>query len=300
MIESKLVSLLGEKNVLKDEPMKNHTTFKIGGKADFVVFPENEEQIIAVLNLLKSENIPATVLGNGSNILVGDGGIDGVVIIIGKNMKNAEINGTTVKAQCGILLSRIANLAYENSLTGLEFASGIPGSLGGALYMNAGAYGEELCTVVKDVTFIDKDNNIKTIEAKNCDFGYRRSVFMENGAVITSCTLSLKEGNKEDIKAKTDDLKERRVSKQPLDKPSAGSTFKRPEGYFAGTLIEQSGLKGFTIGGAQVSEKHAGFVINTGNATAKDVLSLIEHIQKTVYEKFGVTLCPEVKMIGKF
>ena len=231
---------------------------------------------------------------------MGDGGIDGVVIIIGKNMKNAEMNGTTIKAQCGILLSRIANLAYENSLTGLEFASGIPGSLGGALYMNAGAYGEELCAVVKDVTFIDKDNNIKTIEAKNCDFGYRHSVFMENGAVITSCTLSLKEGNKEDIKAKTDDLKERRVSKQPLDKPSAGSTFKRPEGHFAGTLIEQAGLKGFSIGGAQVSEKHAGFVINTGNATAKDVLSLIEHIQKTVYEKFGVTLCPEVKMIGKF
>ena len=300
MIETKLVSLLGEKNVLKDEPMKNHTTFKIGGKADFVVFPETEEQIIAVLNLLKSENIPATVLGNGSNILVGDGGIDGVVIIIGKNMKKAEINGTTVKAQCGILLSRIASLAYENSLTGLEFASGIPGSLGGALYMNAGAYGEELCTVVKDVTFIDKDNNIKTIDKKDCDFGYRHSVFMDNGAVITSCTLSLKEGNKDDIKAKTDDLKERRTSKQPLDKPSAGSTFKRPEGYFAGTLIEQSGLKGFTIGGAQVSEKHAGFVINTGNATAKDVLSLIEHIQKTVYEKFGVTLCPEVKMIGKF
>lgn len=300
MIESKLVSLLGENNVLKDEPMKNHTTFKIGGNADFVVFPENEEQIIAVLNLLKSENIPATVLGNGSNILVGDDGIDGVVIIIGKNMKNAEINGTTVKAQCGILLSRIANLAYENSLTGLEFASGIPGSLGGALYMNAGAYGEELCAVVKDVTFIDKDNNIKTIDKKDCDFGYRHSIFMDNGAVITSCTLSLKEGNKDDIKAKTDDLKERRVSKQPLDKPSAGSTFKRPTGYFAGTLIEQSGLKGFTIGGAQVSEKHAGFVINTGNATAKDVLSLIEHIQKTVYEKFGVTLCPEVKMIGKF
>ena len=166
--------------------------------------------------------------------------------------------------------------------------------------MNAGAYGEELCSVVKDVTFIDKDNNIKTIDAKCCDFGYRHSVFMENGAVITSCTLSLKEGNKDDIKAKTDDLKERRVSKQPLDRPSAGSTFKRPEGHFAGTLIEQSGLKGFTIGGAQVSEKHAGFVINTGNATAKDVLSLIEHIQKTVYEKFGVTLCPEVKMIGKF
>ena len=300
MIENKLISLLGEENILKDEPMKNHTTFKIGGNADFVVFPENEEQIIALLNLSKSENIPVTVLGNGSNILVGDDGIEGLVIIIGKNMKKAEICGTTVKAQCGILLSRLAGLIYENSLTGFEFASGIPGSLGGALYMNAGAYGEELCAIVEDVTFIDKDNNIKTIKGCECDFGYRRSIFMENEAIITSCTLSLKKGNKEDIKAKTEDLKERRFSKQPLDKPSAGSTFKRPTGHFAGTLIEQAGLKGYTVGGAQISEKHAGFVVNTGNATAKDVLAVMEHAKKTVFEKFGVTLCPEVKMIGKF
>ena len=300
MIENKLISLLGEKNVLKDEPMKNHTTFKIGGNADFVAFPENEEQIIALLNLAKTENIPLTVLGNGSNILVGDGGIEGLVIIIGKNMKNAEFDGVTVKAQSGILLSRLASLIYEKSLTGFEFASGIPGSLGGALYMNAGAYGEELSLIVKDVTFIDKDNNIKTIDKKDCGFGYRHSVFMENGGIITSCTLSLKNGNKEEIKAKTDDLKERRVSKQPLDKPSAGSTFKRPTGYFAGALIEEAGLKGFKIGGAQISEKHAGFVVNTGNATAKDVLSVIEHAQKTILEKFGVFMEPEVKMIGKF
>ena len=166
MIENKLISLLGEKNVLKDEPMKNHTTFKIGGNADFVAFPENEEQIIALLNLAKTENIPLTVLGNGSNILVGDGGIEGLVIIIRKNMKNAEFDGVTVKAQSGILLSRLASLIYEKSLTGFEFASGIPGSLGGALYMNAGAYGEELSLIVKDVTFIDKDNNIKTIDKK--------------------------------------------------------------------------------------------------------------------------------------
>ncbi len=300
MIENKLISLLGENNVLKNEPMKNHTTFKIGGQADFVVFPENNEQIIALLTLSKSENIPLTILGNGSNILVGDKGIDGIVAITTRNMKKAEIDGETVYAQSGILLSRLANLIYEKSLTGFEFASGIPGSLGGAIYMNAGAYGEEMSNIVKDVTFIDKENNIKTISAFDCDFGYRHSCFMENDCVILGCTLTLKKGNKEEIKSKTEDLKERRFSKQPLNMPSAGSTFKRPTGHFAGALIEEAGLKGFKIGGAEISEKHAGFVVNTGNATAKDVLDVIEHTQKTIYEKFKIKLSPEVKMIGKF
>ena len=300
MIENKLISLLGEKNVIKNEPMKNHTTFRIGGEADYAVFPENEEQIASVLRFAKSEDIPLTVLGNGSNVLVGDKGMRGIVMIISKNMSGAEVNGERVKAKSGILLSKLANIIYENSLCGFEFASGIPGSLGGAVYMNAGAYEEELSKAIEDVTYIDKDYNIKTIKNKECNFGYRHSIFMENNYIITGCTLLLKKGDKAEIKKKTDDLRERRVLKQPLDKASAGSTFKRPEGHFAGALIEQANLKGFGIGGAEISTKHAGFVINTGNATAEDVMGVIKHAQKTVKEKFGVTLEPEIKMIGQF
>ncbi|MBE7012293.1 MAG: UDP-N-acetylmuramate dehydrogenase [Ruminococcaceae bacterium] len=300
MIENKLISLLGEKNVLKDEPMKKHTTFKIGGNADFVVLPETAEQVVSVINLAKEENIPLTVLGNGSNVLVGDKGIRGIVMIISKNMSHIEIEGTRVRAGAGVLLSRLANVLYENSLKGFEFASGIPGSLGGAVYMNAGAYGEEMSGVVESVTYIDCENNIKTIPLCECDFGYRRSLFECHGGIVTECALRLDKGDKAEIKAKTDDLRERRVSKQPLDKPSAGSTFKRPEGYFAGALIEQANLKGFKIGGAEISEKHAGFVINNGNATAKDVLEVIEYAKKTVKEKFGVDLEPEIRILGEF
>lgn len=300
MIENKLISILGEKNVLKDEPMKKHTTFKIGGNADFVVFPETSEQIVSVISLAKEENIPLTILGNGSNVLVGDKGIRGIVVIISKNMSRIEVDGNKVRAGAGVLLSKLANVIYENSLKGFEFASGIPGSLGGAIYMNAGAYGEELSGVVESVTYIDCENNIKTIPLCECEFGYRHSLFECQGGIVTECTLCLEKGDKAEIKAKTDDLRERRTSKQPLDKPSAGSTFKRPEGYFAGALIEQSGLKGFRLGGAEISEKHAGFVVNLGDATAKDVLDVIKHAQKTVKEKFGVDLEPEVRIIGEF
>lgn len=300
MIKEKLISVLGEANVLADEPMRKHTTFKIGGNADFAVFPENEEQLSAVLSLAEEENIPLTIIGNGSNVLVGDKGIRGIVVIISKNMSRVEVDGNRVKAGAGVLLSRLANVIYDNSLTGFEFASGIPGSLGGAIYMNAGAYGEELSAVIEDVTFIDENKKIKTIPVCQCDFGYRHSVFEEKGGIVTGCTLCLEKGDKAEIKAKTDDLRERRVSKQPLDKPSAGSTFKRPEGYFAGALIEQSNLKGFRIGGAEISEKHAGFVVNTGNATAKDVMDVITHAQKVVKEKFGVDLEPEVRFLGEF
>ncbi len=299
MIENKLISILGEKNVLKNEPMRKHTTFKIGGNADFVVFPETSEQIVSVLVLAKEENIPVTILGNGSNVLVGDKGIRGIVVIISKNMSRIEIDGNKVRAGAGVLLSKLANVIYENSLKGFEFASGIPGSLGGAIYMNAGAYGEEISGIVESVTYIDCENNIKTIPLCECDFGYRHSLFECQGGIVTECTLCLEKGDKAEIKEKTEDLRERRTSKQPLDKPSAGSTFKRPEGYFAGALIEQSGLKGFKIGGAEISKKHAGFVVNNGNATAKDVLDVIKHAQKTVKEKFGIELEPEIRVIGE-
>ncbi len=297
---NKLISILGEDNVKLNEPMKNHTTFKIGGNADYVVFPENEEQIFAVLSLAKSENIPVTVLGNGSNVLVGDKGIRGIVMIIGKNMSRVTVIGEAVTAQSGILLSRLANIIYESSLKGFEFASGIPGSLGGAVYMNAGAYGEEIAPLIESVTYVDPASGIKTINGADCDFAYRRTFFTDKDYIITACTLKLKKGDKAQIKAKTDDLRERRTSKQPLDKPSAGSTFKRPEGYYAGALIEGAELKGTKIGGAEISPKHAGFVVNSNGATAKDVLNLIMHTQKTVEDKFGVKLEPEVKIIGEF
>ncbi len=297
---NKLISILGNGNVKCDEPMKNHTTFKIGGCADYAVFPENSEQIKAVLSLARSENVPVTVLGNGSNVLVGDKGIRGIVIIIGKNMSRVEIDGERVKAGSGVLLSKLANAIYGCSLTGFEFASGIPGSLGGAIYMNAGAYGEEIGPLVTEVTYIDPGEGIKTISGKDCDFGYRHTFFTDKDYIITECILELKKGEPSAIKAKTDDLKERRISKQPLDKPSAGSTFKRPVGHFAGALIEDAGLKGFKIGGAEISEKHAGFVINRGDATAEDVLNLIKYVQKTIYDKFGVEIEPEVKIIGEF
>ncbi len=298
MILTKIKSIVGE-NVKENEPMKNHTTFRIGGNADFAVFPENAQQIYALLNLAKDKDIPITVIGNGSNILVGDKGIRGMVILL-KNMNKISVSDTEIAAQSGALLSKIANVAFENSLTGFEFASGIPGSLGGAICMNAGAYGEEISSAVLNVTYVDPDCGVKTVSAKDCKFGYRHTLFTENNYIITDCTLSLTLGNKEEIKTKTEDLKERRTSKQPLDKPSAGSTFKRPEGHFAGALIEQANLKGYTVGKAQISEKHAGFIINIGGATAKDVSDLIKYTQKTVYDKFGVHLEPEVKFIGEF
>lgn len=297
---NKLISIVGESNVFPDEPMKNHTTFKVGGKADFVVMPENEEQLLTVLRLAKSENVPVTVVGNGSNLLVGDGGIRGIVILISRKMSNVTFDETAVTAQSGILLSQLAAKIAAKSLTGFEFASGIPGSLGGAAAMNAGAYGEEMSGVISDITYVDAENGVKTISAKDCNFGYRRTFFTGTDYIITKCTLKLKRGNPDEIRAKTEELRSRRLSKQPLDKPSAGSTFKRPEGYFAGALIQQANLKGFSIGGAKISEKHAGFIINDGGATAADILKLVKYTQKTVEEKFGVRLEPEVKIIGDF
>ncbi len=286
-------------DIKKNELMKNHTSFKIGGPADEFCEVKSVGEIKELIEYAKAKGICYTVIGNGSNLLVGDKGIRGLVIKIAKGFDNTEINGETITSESGILLSRLAKIALKNSLSGLEEVSGIPGTLGGAIYMNAGAYGGEMKKVVKRVTYLG-DGEIKTARGDELDFGYRKSMFSEKDLIILSAELELKKGDYDEIKSRMEDYKERRTSKQPITVPSAGSTFKRPEGYFAGKLIEDAGLKGFSLGGAEVSEKHSGFVVNTGDATAKDVLDLIEHIKNTVFEKFGVTLCEEVKKLGEF
>lgn len=297
-IKNKLISILGEENVFENEPMKNHTTFKTGGAAQFLVTPKCGEEIFSLITLLKNENIPYYIIGNGSNILVSDRGLFGVVILISQRMGDITVSGNEIMAGAGALLSRIAAKAYASSLSGFEFASGIPGSLGGAAAMNAGAYGEEMSGVIKSITYIDPACGIKTIKNSDCGFSYRHTFFTDTDFVIVSAVISLNHGDKAEIKAKTDDLRQRRTSKQPLSYPSAGSTFKRPEGHFAGALIENANLKGFKIGGAEVSEKHAGFIINKNNATSTDIINLIKKVRETVHEKSGVWLSPEVKLLG--
>ncbi len=283
--------------VLQNEPMNRHTTFKIGGAADFFAIPSTNEEVINTIKLCNSSQIPYTIVGNGSNLLVSDGGIGGVVIKPALNEIN--VSGTKITAGAGALLSRMANTACENGLSGMEFAAGIPGSVGGAIYMNAGAYGGEMKDVIISVTYADENGNIKTVSSDKLGFGYRKSIFTGTNCIILSCEAELCPDSREKIKAKMSELSAKRAEKQPLSMPSAGSTFKRPEGHFAGTLIEQAGLKGFSIGGAQVSEKHAGFVVNTGGATCENVVKLIEHIQKTVRDKFSVELEPEIKITGR-
>lgn len=293
---------LGKENVFLNEPMKNHTTFHIGGVADCFIKCSTFELVALAKNLCIENNIPLFVMGNGSNLLVSDDGIRGVVMQFGDNFCDAEIDFEkhTITAKSGIILSRLASLAQKNGFSGFECISGIPGTLGGALYMNAGAYEDEISNHVVSVTVLDEALNIKTLSNEECDFSYRSSVFMKKDMIILSAVLKFSPENPEIIKSRIQEYTQRRVSKQPIEKHSAGSTFKRPVGNFAGTLIEKSGLKGKTIGGASVSEKHAGFIINEGNATAKDVCKLIEYVQKTVKDKFDVELEPEVKFIGKF
>ena len=293
-------AILGKENVLIDEPMKKHTTFKIGGAADVFLLIETEEQLREVLKTIKENNIPYFVLGNGSNLLVGDKGIRGTVVCLYKKMDKICVDGERITAQCGAMLSRVASNAANAGLAGLEFASGIPGTIGGAVYMNAGAYGPEMKDVVESVRYMDKNGEIHTVSGTECGFGYRRSMFTNSDDIILGCTFKLKKAEKKEIRALMNELAERRVSKQPVDKASAGSVFKRPEGYFAGGLIEEAGLKGYAIGGAQVSEKHAGFIINKGDATAEDVLNLINYIKDIVYNKNNVVLETEIKMIGEF
>jgi UDP-N-acetylmuramate dehydrogenase len=299
-ITDALVNICGRENVYLNEPMMKHTSFRIGGPADWFVSPGDTEALCGTINLLKAENIPYFILGNGSNLLVSDDGYRGVVIQIGKNMSDIEINGSNVRAEAGALLSTAASRAAAASLTGMEFAGGIPGSIGGACVMNAGAYGGEMKDILKSVTALFKDGTVRKVPCEELELGYRSSALMKNGAIVLEAEMSLAEGDIEEIRRTMDDLRERRVSKQPLDLPSAGSTFKRPEGYFAGKLIMDSGLRGFAVGGAQVSEKHCGFVVNRGGATADDVMTLIRHVRKTVLDTFGVELVPEVRFLGEF
>jgi UDP-N-acetylmuramate dehydrogenase len=289
-----------EGQVLEQESMKKHTSFRIGGPADLFVLPETFEQTAQIVRICRENQAPFYVIGNGSNLLVSDQGYHGVVIQIYKNLSEVGVEGDTITAQAGAMLSVIAKRALEHSLTGFEFAAGIPGTIGGAAVMNAGAYGGELKDVLVEVTVLTGEGEIVTVPAEELQLGYRHSVIPQNGWIVLGAKLKLKKGDSEAIRSRMEELREQRVTKQPLDRPSAGSTFKRPEGHFAGKLIMDAGLRGFTVGGAQVSEKHCGFVINTGDATAADVYTLIQEVSKRVKAQTGVELEPEVKMLGEF
>ena len=284
------------KEVYINEPMKNHTSFRTGGPADVYVKADRAENIIKAIEMLKKENVEYTIIGNGSNLLVSDRGICGAVIEIGSMMNNISVEGEKMYAEAGALLSSLAAAAAENCLTGLEFASGIPGSVGGAVVMNAGAYDGEIKDAIDYADVIDNEGNILRLTKDELGLSYRHSAYYENGCTITGIYVKLKKGDPNEIRAKMQDLLARRRAKQPLEYPSAGSTFKRPPGYFAGSLIEECGLKGKTVGGAQVSEKHAGFVINKGGATCKDVLDLCKYCSDTVYKKKGVKLEMEIRV----
>lgn len=281
----------------ENEPMSRHTSFKIGGPADIFVRPASVDALaLAVAKCLECE-VPINVIGSGTNLLVSDLGVVGAVIFTGGLADVTNDGSEIIKCMAGAKVSRVCSIALENGLSGLEFAWGIPGSIGGAVYMNAGAYGGEMKNIVKQCTYITRSGELITLENKDIKFGYRSSVFHTNGGIIVSAVLALSYGDKNEIREKMDDLIGRRKEKQPLEFPSAGSTFKRPEGYFAGTLIEQCGLKGFSVGGAAVSEKHAGFVINKGGATCDDVLRLVDIIKQRVFDETGVSLECEIKML---
>lgn len=298
----KIVDKLKEKNlsVKLNEPMKNHTTFKIGGNADVFVVPENTEQLIFAIMCCIENNVPYYVIGNGSNLLVGDKGYRGVIIQLFKNFSSIRVDGEKINVTSGAMLSAVAKTALDNSLCGMEFASGIPGTVGGAVCMNAGAYGGEMKDIIESVTVLDiKTGEVSELTNAQAQFAYRTSGIMKSGNIVLNAVFSLKKGDKAEISEKMNTLNAQRREKQPLEFPSAGSTFKRPEGYFAGKLIDDSGLRGYSVGDAQVSEKHCGFVVNKGNATAEDVLKLIDDVTKIVYDKFGVKLEPEVRIIGE-
>lgn len=294
-----LKNIVSEEDILTKEYMKNHTSFKIGGSADFLVTPRTVDQIQNLIITLKKENIPVFIMGNGSNLLVSDKGIRGVVIKLSKNFSSFSISGDEVTAQSGILLSTLSKSIVNESLSGFEFASGIPGTIGGAVTMNAGAYDSEMKNIVEEVVAIDMDGNIRTFTNQEMNFRYRKSRVTDETLVVLEAKLKLEKGNIEDIKAKIDDFTVRRTTKQPLTAYSAGSTFKRPEGYFAGKLIEDAGLKGIIMRNAAVSSLHSGFVINTGDATCENILELIEFIKLTVFSKFGVMLEEEVRVVGE-
>ena len=292
-------------NIKYNEPMSAHTTFRIGGCADVFAEASSSDEIKTLIAICRENNYPYMIVGNGSNLLVGDSGIRGLVIHIGRNMSQIRADGGRVYAEAGALMSAVAAACLEHELTGFEPMSGIPGTIGGGIFMNAGAYGGELSQVIETVTYLDETGAVVTEKCENLDLGYRHSMFQSGNYVILSCVMKFEKGNKDEIKAAMADYRSRRNEKQPVTMPSAGSVFKRPEGHFAGKLIQDAGLMGYSIGGAQVSTLHAGFIVNTGGATgtsgatAENVEDLIKHIQKTVYEKFGVELEPEIRLVGE-
>ena len=293
-----LAGVAGEDNVLMSEPMREHTTFKIGGPADVFVTPDTEQGLVATLDTCYRCDLPLTIVGNGSDLLVGDKGIRGVVVALGEGLSDITVDGTHVTAAAGALLSDVAAAAAEAGLTGMEPISGIPGSVGGACYMNAGAYGGEMKDVLASVRYLTGEGEIVEAPAEQLNLRYRHSIFEENGGCILSAKFYLSRGSASDIRAKMDDLMARRRDKQPLDKPSAGSTFKRPVGAFAAALIDQCGLRGYRHGGAAVSEKHCGFVVNLGGATCADVLALCDEVRAIVKEKTGYDLEKEIRVVA--
>lgn len=297
-IYNKLTSIIDEKNIKINEILKNHTYTRLGGKADIFLTPSTYEEVQAVVKFAKLENIPFTLLGNGSNLIVKDGGIRGIVILL-KNFNRISTNGNQLVAQSGAAIIDASRYALKEHLSGLEFACGIPGTVGGALYMNAGAYGGEIKDVLDYAIVVDKNGDVVKRTAADLELSYRTSNIPEKGDIVLEAAFNLKPGNYNEIKAVMDDLTFKRESKQPLEYPSCGSVFKRPPGYFAGKLIQDSGLQGTRLGGAEVSTKHAGFIVNKDNATAAEYISLIKHVQKTVLEKFNVALEREVKIIGE-
>ena len=293
-------SVVPKENIYENEPMKTRTTFRVGGEAKLLVEISSADELTKLIPYLIRMGEPYYVKGNGSNLLVGDKGYNGVILEIASKMNSIKVEGTKITASAGVLMSQIAKAALENSLTGFEFASGIPGTIGGGVVMNAGAYDGELKDVVTLVTVCDPDGEIYTLDNKDMEFGYRTSAIKKRPFTVLEVTIELSSGNHDDIQNKMSELNEKRRTKQPLEYPSAGSTFKRPTGYFAGKLIMDAGLRGFSIGGAAVSEKHCGFVINKGGATAADVYEVIVEVQERVKEKFDVILEPEIVFLGTF
>lgn len=296
---TELQNVMGGSGIFMQEPMKKHTTFRVGGPADVLVQPD-ETALAAILALCRQYHVSYSFIGNGSNLLVGDKGIRGVVIEMTDTMGNIEVDGTKITAQAGAMLSKIANTAASNGLGGMEFAAGIPGSVGGAVVMNAGAYGGEMKDIIEKVYVLDENGAQLELDRDALDLGYRHSCIPEKKYIVTKVVLELVPRNEAEIRSEMKELNEKRAEKQPLQYPSAGSTFKRPEGYFAGKLIMDAGLRGYQVGGAQVSEKHCGFVINKGDATAADICQLMRDVSDKVQAQFGVVLEPEVKMIGEF
>ncbi len=290
---------IGQEKVFEQEPMKRHTTFRVGGPADVLVRPA-AEQLPGVLALCREYEVPYLIIGNGSNLLVGDKGIRGLVIEMTGDRELLTVTGNVLTVGAGVLLARAARKAAEEGLCGMEFAAGIPGSIGGAVVMNAGAYGGEMKDIIESVKVLTKDGDEKQLTNEELALGYRTSCIIPKQYIVTEAVLKLERGDRTQIEARMEELKQKRVEKQPLEYPSAGSTFKRPEGYFAGKLIMDAGLRGYQVGGAQVSEKHCGFVINRGDATAADICRLMEDVRENVQKQFGVTLEPEVKLVGEF